>query len=219
MLSERGKLVSLGWPAAVIFGVVGALLYCAFTFISFLFFPLPISPFERFLSELGMYSLNPNGAIFYNIGVILLGLGLMPFFYGVYVWFSRREQKKRLIVALSAGVFSAFSLLMTCVFYGDHAALHFAWAMSFFISFALAIVLFNSSLFYRLGIEKAISIFGYLVVVVNVFFLIQVLSGGSPIVAITEWFTVFAYLVWVGFVAMSTLRGALSVQGSTPQPG
>lgn len=194
-------------------GIIGAILYCVFTFISFQFFPIPFSPFERFLSELGIYSMNPRGAIYYFIAVVLLGCSLLPFFFGVYAWFARRERKRRMSGALVAGVFSALSLLMTSIFSGDFPALHFIWAMLFFFSFALAFILVNASLLFRPGIGRMISLFGFLVTVIDSFFLIQVLLGGSPVVAITEWVTVFAFLGWVGLVAGYILREALSVQG------
>jgi hypothetical protein len=199
------QLKLLGWQAALIPGIVGALLYCVFTFMAFLFFPIAFSPFERFLSELGMYSLNPNGATFYYIAIVALGCSLFPFFVGVYAWLTNRQWKRRGQIALIAGVFSASSLLMTGVFFGDFPVLHFIWAMAFFFSFALAFVAVNAALFFQQRLGKAISLFGFLVILFDSCFLLQVLLGGSPIVAITEWITVFSFLGWVGVVAVYIL--------------
>ena len=45
----------------------------------------------------------------------------------------------------------------------------------------------------------------FLVTLVDTFFLAQILVGGSPVVAITEWITVFAFLAWVGIVTVYIL--------------
>ncbi len=206
------KLASLGGSTVVICGIVGVLLYCVFTFMSCLCFPIPFSPFEHVLSELGVSSSNPHGAVFYSIGVFVLGCSLLPFFLGVYTWFTKRERKRRWVLAFAAGVFTAISLLMTGIFPGDFLFLHFIWAVLFFISVALTIILVNTSLFHQPRIDRRIILFGYLVVAFDLFFLLQVLYGGTVIVVFTEWITVFAFLGWVVLVAGIVLRESLMVQ-------
>jgi hypothetical protein len=212
----RRKLASLGWQAAVIPGILGVFFYCVFTFISFLFFPAPFSPFEHVLSELGVSSSNPNGAVFYGVGVILLGGSLVPFFIGLYHWLSDGERKRRSDVVLVAGVFTGVSLVMTGVFPGEFLVLHFIWAMLFFIFFALTIVMMNTALFSRPRIDRRISVYGYLVVAFDLIFLIQILLGGLVITAITEWITVFAFLGWVGLIACVVLHESFRVKGNHP---
>src|SRR5512143_1008113 len=56
--------------------ILGAVTYVTFTFLACELHPLPVSPFENWLSDLGDPIVNPAGAIFYNIGVMLSALFL-----------------------------------------------------------------------------------------------------------------------------------------------
>jgi hypothetical membrane protein len=116
-------------------GVLVILFYCAFTLTSVLLFPRPVSPLNDWLSDLGNSSYNPRGAIFYNVGCVLTGLALLPFFVGFYYWYTDEKWRKSLIVVTQAvGFIAAFALIMIGVFSEDAGAIHHLWSLMFFIS-------------------------------------------------------------------------------------
>ncbi len=60
--------------------------YSLFTFLSLMNFPTSYSPMSNWLSDLGSYQLNPRGAIFYNVGIVVAGISMLPFFLGLSSW-------------------------------------------------------------------------------------------------------------------------------------
>jgi hypothetical protein len=91
-------------------GVLVILFYCAFTLTSIAFFPRPVSPLNDWLSDLGNSSYNPQGAIFYNVGCVLTGLALFPFFAGFYCWYTDEKWRKSLMMITQAvGFIAVFS--------------------------------------------------------------------------------------------------------------
>ena len=62
-------------------GYLVILTFCIFSYTSFLFHPGPYNPFYNNLSQLGNYYLNPNGALFFNMGMILSGTLVLLFYH------------------------------------------------------------------------------------------------------------------------------------------
>ena len=111
------------WPISIIAGIFVIVFYCTFTFISLALFPPPYSPIDNWLSDLGNSSYSPNGAIFYNIGCILTGSALCPFYIGLYKWYMDKTWHKLLIIITQiVGVASGFALIMIGVFSEDFPA-------------------------------------------------------------------------------------------------
>ncbi|MBD3339254.1 MAG: hypothetical protein GF353_09095 [Candidatus Lokiarchaeota archaeon] len=90
--------MELKYKILCLLGVSVILIYCLMTFISVSLFPSSFSPVDNWLSDLGNSSYNPNGAIFYNLGCILTGIALFPFFGSMVVWY--RENLWHKILAL-----------------------------------------------------------------------------------------------------------------------
>ncbi|MFX1258581.1 MAG: hypothetical protein ACFFAN_12020 [Promethearchaeota archaeon] len=183
------------WPISCIAGVLVIAFYCIFTFISIALFPLPFSPINNWLSDLGNSSYSPNGAIFYNLGCILTGCALFPFFIGLYKWYKEELWHKILIIcAQVVGCFSAFALIMIGVFSEDFVQQHIFWSGLFFELNLIVLILFSFSIIWHENFIKPIAIYGIGVAIINFIFVFVMLTP------LLEWFTVFTAL---GFVALS----------------
>jgi len=67
------------WPIGSIFDIAGVTIYAILGLISFLHYPDAYNPLHNAISELGAPAQNPSGAVFYNLGGILMGVLLIPF--------------------------------------------------------------------------------------------------------------------------------------------
>jgi len=193
------------WAVLPIAGILVILFYCAFTFTSIVLFPRPVSPVNDWLSDLGNSSYNPQGAIFYNLGCVLTGLALFPFFAGFYYWYTDEKWRKSLIVITQAvGFIAAFALMMIGVFSEDAGAIHHTWSLVFFVFNLLVLILANVSLMTHRKFIKPIGYYGLIVAVINLLFV------GLAYTSILEWFTVFTVLGYVAFLSYNTFRGTPS---------
>ncbi len=209
MKEKTLKSTSRKWPLCFIAGVASIVLYCTFTVISIIFFPSPVSPTQNFLSQLGNSRLNPNGAIFYNLALILAGLAGILFYLGLYQWYTKEKGNKLLTAALAVGFVNALSIIMTGVFSESvNYSLHVFWSFLIFISFVPVLILVNTALLTYPGFSRLISYYGFLVAVIDVSLLVMLLTlgFGPGIGPLMEWIAVFSYLVWVGLIAYSTIK-------------
>jgi hypothetical membrane protein len=186
-------------------GILVILFYCAFTFTSIVLFPRPVSPLNDWLSDLGNSSYNPQGAIFYNVGCVLTGLALFPFFAGFYYWYTDEKWRKSLIMITQAvGFIAAFALMMIGVFSEDAGAIHHLWSLAFFVFNLLVLILANVSLMTHRKFIRPIGYYGLIVAVINLLFV------GLAYTSILEWFTVFTALGYVAFLSYNTFRASSS---------
>ena len=193
------------WAVLPIAGILVILFYCAFTFTSIVLFPRPVSPMSDWLSDLGNSSYNPQGAIFYNVGCVLTGLALFPFFAGFYYWYTDEKWRKSLIMITQAvGFIAAFALMMIGVFSEDAGAIHHLWSLVFFVFNLLVLILANVSLMTHRKFIRPIGYYGLIVAVINL------LLVGLAYTSILEWFTVFTALGYVAFLSYNTFRASSS---------
>ncbi len=175
--------------------------YCALTFTSIALFPSAFSPVDNWLSDLGNSSFNPNGAVFYNVGCILTGLALFPFFAGLYKWYTSEKLRKVMIMATQVvGFFSAFSLIMIGVFSEDYMTQHVFWSNVFFAFNLIVLILANISLMTHSKFRRPIGYYGLVVALINLLF---VVFSNTPLL---EWFTVFTALFYVALLSHNTLN-------------
>jgi hypothetical membrane protein len=189
------------FKALLIPGILVILFYCIFTFISIALFPPPFSPIDNYLSDLGNSTYSPNGAIFYNVGCILTGSALFPFFIGLFKWYRKEIWHKILIIATQIiGCYSGFALIMIGVFSEDFLAEHIYWSNVFF--FLNLMVLILASIFLSLNPKfiKVIGLYGIIVAIINLLFVFVI---GTPIL---EWFTVFTALGFVALILYNTSK-------------
>lgn len=195
------KLGSLRWPLLTISGVFVIILYCAFTFISWVLYPDVYGPTTHYLSRLGNFNYSPFGAYFYNLGCILTGIVLFPFYIGFYQWYTDRlYQKVPLIVGQIVGLCSAVALIMIGVFSEDQGNPHMVASSTFFLLNFIVLILVNIALLMNSDFWKLIAVYG---LAINFLTLGFQLAIGGPLV---EWFTVFGSLLFVGLLSLNTRR-------------
>ncbi len=92
--------------------------YLLFTFLSLMNFPTSYSPMSHWLSDLGNTYLNPRGALFYNIGIILTGIAMISFFLGLSSWAMANNKKQKVMLFLTQlfGFLGSLSVVMSAVF-------------------------------------------------------------------------------------------------------
>ena len=189
------------WQISSILGVFVIVLYCVFTFSSRALYPTTYSPVTNWLSNLGNSSYNPKGAILYNLGCILTGIALFPFFIGLYKWYSEeRRFRTRLLAVQTIGCLAAFSLIMIGVFSENAGWLHDMWSDVFFVLNLIVLVLIGAFLFPHPRYIKAISYYAFVVAAINLAFLVL------PSTPLLEWFTVFTALGYVGLLSYNMIE-------------
>jgi hypothetical membrane protein len=189
------------WPVSSIAGIAVIVLYCIFTFSSWGLFPTSYSPANNWLSDLGNSTKNPHGAILYNLGCILTGIALFPFFIGIYKWYTtERWRKASLMITQAIGLGSAFSLIMIGVFSEDSGNLHVLWSNIYFALNLIVLILVGAVLFTHPRVIKAICGYAFIVAIINLGF---VLFSSTPIL---EWFTVFTALGYAGLLSYNTAK-------------
>ena len=183
---------------------MGIILYCAFTFTSWALYPTSYSPVENWLSDLGNSSFNPEGAIFFNVGCVLTGIALFPFFSGLYKWYTEEKWRKiSLIITQTLGSLAAFSLMMIGVFSEDYGEMHHLWSVVFFVLILIVLILGGVSLFTHPNYIRPIAYYGFVVAIINLIF-------ASYSIPLLEWFTVFTALGYVGLLVYNMFKTEFS---------
>lgn len=194
----------LKWPISCTAGIMVIIFFCAFTFTSWVLYPTSYSPVENWLSDLGNSSFNPNGAIFFNVGCVLTGIALFPFFAGLYKWYTEEKWRKiSLIITQTLGSLAAFSLVMIGVFSEDYGEMHHLWSAVFFVLILIVLILLGVSLFTHPNYIRRIAYYGFVVAIINLIFVFY----NIPLL---EWFTVFTALGYVGLLVYNMFKTEFS---------
>ena len=189
------------WQVSSIAGAAVIILYCVFTFSSWALYPTPYSPVTNWLSDLGSSTSNPNGAIVYNLGCILTGIALFPFFIGMFKWYTTEKWRKTaLMISQGIGCAAGFALIMIGVFSEDAGYLHGLWSDIFFLLNLIVLVSVGASLYTHPHYRKAIAGYGFIVAIINLAF---VFVANTPLL---EWFTVFTALGYVGLLSYNMMK-------------
>jgi hypothetical protein len=196
-------------PWTSIFGLAAVGLYVILTAVAILLFPAPVSPVDIYLSQLGNANYSPDGALFYDLAVILGGLALVLFSITLYRHYADWGPKWLRWIALCAGVVNGVGVLMSGVF-AEHVDMdvHTSWSYLIFFSL-IPLLLAYSLVFWKMaGGSKGISLVGFAVCAVDIFFLTTILSGGLDpgLGSLMEWFSVFSYLLWITLVSLDVLK-------------
>ena len=85
--------------------------------------------------------------------------------------------------------------------------IHFLSSFSLFLSFFPILLLTNSFLFSHPKFSKWISVFGFILSVVDFVFLLTAIEGGKlfSYTAFLEWLSLFGYIGWGTFIGLVSL--------------
>ncbi len=201
-------------PLSVITGTFVIFFFCFLVVVSVALYPGQYNPLHSWLSNLGNVYLNPQGAFFFNLSCIITGIILIPFFIGLYVWRDIRIWNKiSLYLGQFFGITSAIALVMIGFFPETDMSAHIFYASIFFVTILVGLFFINFALFDNPKFIKAIGYYGFLVITVDIIFLI-ILGWDNDILTIInsttfvpglEWATVLLSIGWVGFMAYNMI--------------
>jgi hypothetical membrane protein len=190
------------WTLLILTAFIGSILYCSLTYVAILHYPGFFDPFTNYLSRLGNTTLNPTGAIYYNLAVIFAGAMLFLTYLGLFSAYRNTDYQQLLIVTTASGMLNSFSLMMSGVFSEDIYILHFIFGLLIFATWIPVLLSMNYILFKRGSHERRISFYGFALGTLNTIFVLFVLIVGTSFGAILEWMAVFSFQSWALLVAL-----------------
>jgi len=183
-------------------GILTVLCYLVFALLAFSRYPMPYSPMKNWLSDLGSVELNPDGAIFYNIGIISTACFLIVFFLGLSVW--KIEDNKAQIIMLrltqAIGILGSFFMIMSAIYPINLYSIHSFWFTSLYVLLSTAFVFSAAALRYHQRVPRWLLILGVSTA------MMVILTSIFPIVYVLEWITLLLFLSYVSFVSFETKR-------------
>jgi hypothetical membrane protein len=205
---DIGMKYNIGkWPLTTLSGLLVILLYCIFTITSWVLYPESYGPMTHYLSRLGNFNYNPIGAYFYNLGCIITGIALIPFFLSLRIWFTQRKTQRILLLSGQLfGVLSACALVMIGIFSENQGAPHMTASSTFFVLNFVVLILVNLALLWHPKFIKPIALYGIAICFLSLGFEISI---GGPIV---EWFTVFGSLIFVALISFNSIKLSLNTR-------
>lgn len=190
------------WPISVVSGIIAITVFWSFTLISMLFFPMTYNPFLNWMSDLGTHSKNPKGSVFFNIGCIISGIAMFPFFFGLYEWYiGSRRNKIFTMLTQVAGFYTALAMMMVGIFPDDYSKIHIFWAISLFIVIIFTFI-FPSIALYKFKFTRKIAIFGFIATIINLilWFCFVFIFWMTPFL---ENLTIIFSFCFIGIIVMS----------------
>ena len=182
--------------------ILVVLCYLVFAILAFIQYPLPYSPINNWLSDLGNVKLNPHGAIFYNIGIISTALLLILFFLGLSRWKIENKRVQILMVLLTQafGILGCICMIMSAIFPINFLEVHSFWSASLYIMLSTAFAFSVAALRYHPKVPRWLLVLGLSTT------LMVILTSFLTTVFILEWITVSLFLSYVCLIGVETKR-------------
>ena len=182
--------------------ILVVLCYLAFALLAFARYPLPYSPTGNWLSDLGNVDLNPQGALFYNIGIVATGVLLMAFFLGLSRWKTGNNPRQNFMLLTTQifGILGALALGMSGLYPMHFLALHSFFSTSLYILLGTAFAFSVAALRYHPTCPRWLLILGALTALVDIIY------GVFHTVYMLEWITTALILYYVGLIGAETNR-------------
>ena len=186
--------------------------YLACTLLAFAHYPLPYSPLNNWLSDLGNPDLNPAGALFYNMGIVVTAAILLLFFLGLSRWKMENNQTQRLMLLITqgTGMLGAFAMLMSGLYPINSPALHSFFSICLYILLGTAFAFAVAALRYHAACPR------WLLIVFACTALEDILSGVFHTVTVFEWVTIALLLCSTGLLGVETKRLAATRTHRSP---
>jgi len=191
------------YPLNIVLGLFVVVCYVTCTILAFTRFPLPYSPFNNWLSDLGNPDANPAGAGFYNTGIVLVGYALMLFFLRLTKWRMADNHIQRIMTLLTTGFgcVGSLAMIMTAIYPINQPSQHSFWSMILYISFGTAFAFSVATMRYYVSYLRWLLILGVIVAFVDM--ISQIFFTD---VHISEWIVVPLLLGYCLLLAFGTER-------------
>ncbi len=188
-------------PISIVAGIIIILTDIFSLSISLILIPPPYNPLTNMISDLGHPRLNPKGAIFFNLGCIVMGITVIFFYFGFYQWYLKGKWDRLFLKIIQIfGMISGTCLLMLGVYHEGYMPIHGYWAVAFFI-FNMISMMLGSIYYYRTpGSIKVIALYGFVASLISLFFLFL---SFTPLL---EWLTVIFCVGNVGLTILGMLK-------------
>lgn len=176
------------------------LVYSVCTLLALSRFNGVFSPVRNWLSDLGSPNLNPIGYLFYNTGVVLVGILLFFFFWSLSVW-RKHEHKKQNIMLLLANLFGSLggiSMILSAVFPISTPSFHSVFSAALYILIGTGFVFTVVSLLYYPKFPRWMIALGILVGIVDMLWAMVIN------VYLMEFVTVGLFLVFTLLLGLHT---------------
>lgn len=189
-------------PFHSMYAYVAVPIYSFFTLAAFARFPGRFSPFHNWLSELGNPDQNPDGAIFYNTGILLTGLFVLLFFLGLSRLRIKKAKIQNRLVLLTRifGVLGSVAMILSGVFPINYAQEHQVLSIGLYILLGTAFAFSATALRYHPGFPKWVLAVGFFTAFVDI------LSGVFTEATILEWLTVAMFLFYLVLLNLFTKK-------------
>lgn len=203
--AHRRRPILARIPWGTIFGLAFVIIYVSLTIIAASRFPGTVSPLDIFLSTLGNANLSPDGAIFYNLAIVLGGAAEFLFFIAIYAHYSQQGRQRSLIIGLIFGLINGFAVIMSGIHpeYPDFDT-HETWSYLIFFSMIPLLLAFSLAFLRMRGTAWWTPLFGFLACVIDVIFLVIMFSDGPG--SLGEWIAVLGYLIWALLVSLDVFK-------------
>jgi hypothetical membrane protein len=163
---------------------IGVIIFLLFTALS-IFIYNDYDFFGQVLSELGV----GNSAIYFNTGIIITGLFLMPFYYSMQ---SKSVTSK---IFSFTGIISAIALIGVGVFPLNYQFLHFLFAGIFFIFSAITILI---NVINKIFIDTKPFLFFQILIIFTI-----ISYGFFLKIPILQKLSVFLIIIWIIFISFN----------------
>lgn len=197
------------WPIMCSVGVLAIFQYFFFSFLAFLAFPESFDPFNNFLSQLGNYERNPNGAIFYLLAIIFSGILTIIFYREFYSLNSKQKSTFLLKLIFILGIMNGLSIFMSGIFAESiNYPLHFLFSFLIFFTLLPLLLMMNIYIWNNQNYTKISSILGFIVASINLIFIVIAIIGGDLFenAAILEWISLFSYFLWMLVIIYQVIK-------------
>jgi hypothetical protein len=183
-------------------GILTVICYLLFTLLAFRRYPLPYAPTSNWLSDLGNPVLNPQGAGFYNLGIISTALLLSLYFVGLAVWKIENKsiQISMLYLSQACGILGALCMIMSAIYPISMLATHSFWSTALYILLSTGFVFLAAALRYHSAVPRGLLFLGISTAPSTI--LMSIFTS----VVFLEWVTLVLFLSFVGLVGIETRR-------------
>ncbi len=180
----------------IIVGFCTVAVYITFAAIAYALYPSSFSPVDNWLSDLGRYTVNTSGAIFYNAGCIITASLIVAFAICLRLpGLAKKWQNVFVVISKISLVFAGFSLVFAAIFSIDQADIHSAWSAGIVFGLVYFLTFLGISLIPIRGFPRIAGIFGIAIGSLN---MVYGLVTNTPLM---EWIAIFTSL---GFYVMVT---------------